>query len=160
MSISVHWPSGDFLLDSNCGVLGEKGSVFIHPATHWRRLTESGAGRLDAARLRVPEGSVFLSCLASLPSVCHRKKMACLLRVGEGSFWQCIICCKSMAIGCTGTLEDQACHLCNITWFSAFPQVCSVSGGPFPLQHWSSSEVLVSVLSNNKEKPWSVNSSY
>lgn len=32
MTITVHWSSGDFLLDSNCGFLGEKVSVlFIQP---------------------------------------------------------------------------------------------------------------------------------
>lgn len=29
MSASVHWSSGDFMLDSNCGLLGEKVSVLF-----------------------------------------------------------------------------------------------------------------------------------
>lgn len=102
-------------------------------------------------------------CISFLPSLhflSHSTRMPCLLGVGEGVHWQCTSCHKSMAIGCVRALESQACHLCNITWFSAFPRVFSVSGGPFPLQHWSFNEVLVSVPGNNKEKPCSVNSSY
>lgn len=45
-----------------------KGQRVIHSAAHRWRLTESSSGHVDDdARLRVPEGGVFLSSLAPLP---------------------------------------------------------------------------------------------